>query len=172
MHREQSVFVAMFVSGDSITMSELIEYTQLEKTEIEESLGEIKPMLKSLGLDIVESQEGIQIMTVSEAKEIINRIRKKELEGELSPATLQVMTIIAYMPGCTRSDVSYIRGAQSTSSIRNLISRGLIMRKEEKCYITNEALSHLAVNSNEDLPEYKRLHKEFADKLSESLKYE
>lgn len=170
--KEQAVFIAMFVSGDSVTMSELIEYTQLEKLEIEEALEKIKTMLGGLGLDIVKSQEGVQIMTMSAGEEVINRIKKKELEGDLSPSALQVVTVIAYMPGCSRSDVSYIRGAQSSLSIRNLISRGLIMRKEEKCYITNEALSHLGVSNNEELPEYERLHKEFANKLSESLKYE
>ncbi len=170
--REQSIFVAMFVSGDSITMPDLVEYTQLDKSEIEETLEKIKSILKTFGLDIVKSHDGIQLMTINEASDIINRIKKKELEGDLSSAALQVMTIVSYMPGCTKSDVSYIRGAQSTSSIRNLVSRGLIIRKEEKCYISNEALSHLGINNNEDLPEYERLHKEFTDKLLESLKYE
>ena len=172
LSNEQSVFIAMFISGDSITMSELLDYTQLEQVDIEETLKKIKPTLKDLGLDIVRSQEGLQLMTVNIGEDVLNRIKKKELDGDLSAAALQVMTVIAYMPGCSRSDVSYIRGAQSSSSIRNLISRGLVMRKDESCYITNEALSHLDVSRNEELPEYERLHKEFTDKLRESLKYE
>ncbi len=170
--REQSVFIAMFILGDSATINELIEYTQLEQVDIEKTLEKIKPALKDLGLDIVRSQEGLQLMTINIGEDVLNRIKKKEIDGDLSAAALQVITIIAYMPGCSRSDVSYIRGAQSSSSIRNLISRGLVMRKDECCYITNEALSHLGVTSNDELPEYGRLHQEFTNKLTESLKYE
>lgn len=170
--KEQAVFISMFILGDSVTINELIEYTQLERADIEGALEKVKPILKDLGLDIVKSQEGLQLMTINIGEEILHRIKKKELDGDLSAAALQVMTIIAYMPGCSRSDVSYIRGAQSSSSIRNLISRGLVMRKDESCYITNEALSHLGVTSNDELPEYGRLHQEFTNKLTESLKYE
>lgn len=170
--KEQAIFVAMFVTGDSISISELIEYTKLDKIEIEQAVENLKLVIKILGLEIIKSQEGLQLMTCNAAEKVISNIKKKELDGDLSSAALQVMTVIAYMPGCSRSDISYIRGTQSSSSVRNLISRGLVVRKDENCHITNEALAHLGVTSNDELPEYSRLHTEFTNKLSESLKYE
>ena len=90
----------------------------------------------------------------------------------MSPAALQVMTIVAYMPGSTRSDISYVRGAQSGASIRNLIMRGLVYKKDERCFVTNEALMHLSVSKAEDLPDFEKLNAEFKNKLAESLQFE
>ncbi len=180
MTTEQKIFVTMFILGDSATYKEISDYTKLTIDNIKSSLEKIKILAAPLGIDIIginekedkTSGEGVHLMTVMDAKEIVTAIKKKEVDGDLTPAALQVMTVIGYMPGCTRSDVSYIRGAQSSASIRNLITRGLVYRKGEECWITNEALSHLGVSHNSELPEYERLNREFTEKLKESLSYE
>ncbi len=172
MNIEQKIFATLFVLGDVASIADIAKYTDLSKEDIESSLLSIKDKISLLGLETVRSTEGIQLMTVKDAKDIIEKIRREELSSDLSPAALQVMTVIAYMPGASRSDISYVRGAQSSASVRNLIMRGLVYRRDEACYITNEALSHLGVSTNQDLPEYDRLHTEFINKLSESLKHE
>ena len=172
MTSEQKIFITMFVLGDTVTYKEISDYTELTIQDIKLSLTKLKKYIEPLGIDINEATDGIVLTTIKEAKDIIINIKKKEIDGDLSPASLQVMTVIAYLPGCSRSDISYIRGSQSSTSIRNLITRGLIYKKGEQCWITNEALAHLGVTNNLDLPEFKRLNEEFSNKLQESLKYE
>lgn len=172
MNIEQKIFATLFVLGDVAGLTDIAKYTDIGIQDIEDALDKMKSKLLDLGVEVVRSTEGIQLMTVKDTKNIVEKIHKEELSGDLSPAALQVMTVIAYMPGATRSDISYIRGAQSSASVRNLIMRGLVYRRDEACYITNEALSHLGVSANHDLLEYERLNSEFSDKLAESLKYE
>lgn len=172
MTPEQKIFVAMFVLGDTVNYKEISDYTKLSIENIKDSLEKIKTLSIPLGIDIMYGSEGIQLTTINDAKEIVMMIKKKEVDGDLTPAALQVMTVVGYMPGCTRSDISYIRGSQSGASIRNLITRGLVYRKGEECWITNESLSHLGVAHNSELPEYERLNREFTEKLKESLSYE
>ena len=120
----------------------------------------------------MNTKDGVQLLTISGIEKVLEKIKEKELSGDLTPSQLQVMTVIAYMPGCTRSDISYIRGAQSGSSIRNLTMRGLVYRKEEQCFVTNDALTYLGVDRPEDLPEFVRLNADFKAKLAESLSFE
>lgn len=172
MTTEQKIFVTMFVLGDTVTYKDISDYTELTVQDIKLSLEKIKKYIEPIGISISEAADGIQLTTIKEARGIILNIKKQEIDGDLSPSSLQVMTVIAYLPGCSRSDISYIRGSQSSTSIRNLITRGLIYKKGEQCWITNEALTHLGVTNNLDLPEFKRLNEEFNNKLQESLKYE
>ncbi len=172
MNNESKLSVALFLLGEVTSTADLCEYCELTEIEIRDSLEKLKENYIKIGLQVLEDKEGIQLVTMPELDFITKKIRQKELSDDLSPAALQVMTIVAYMPGCTRSDISYVRGAQSGASIRNLIMRGLIYKKDEKCFVTNEALTHLSVSRVEDLPEFNRLNSEFNAKLTESLQFE
>jgi segregation and condensation protein B len=92
--------------------------------------------------------------------------RKDELKGDLTPATLQVLTLVAYLGEVTREQISYIRGVQSAQSIRTLLVRGMITRSGEVCSLSIDALRSLGVTSKENLPDYERISKEFLKRLS------
>lgn len=171
---EQLLGGALYILGESTTIADLSFYTDIDEENIILTLNSetFNNHLSALGLKVLQSNDGVQLVTIEQISQIIAKIQHKELDGDLTPAQLQVMTVIAYMPGATRSDISYIRGAQSSASIRNLIMRGLIYRKAENCYVTNEALTYLGVDKVEDLPEFSKLNRDFQDKLKESLQYE
>ena len=96
-------------------------------------------------------------------------MRKEELEGELSAASLQVLTICAYLGPISKSEISFIRGVQSTQSIRSLSSRGLITKENEKYSISIEAMQKLGLNNISDLPEYEKIKADFEEKLKDAL---
>ena len=172
MTHEAKLSAALFLLSEVTSISDLAMYTDLSSEEVIAALKKLKDIYIGLGLQILEDKEGIQLVTMPALDMIAKSIRQKELSGDLSPAALQVMTIVAYMPGSTRSDISYVRGAQSGASIRNLIMRGLVYKKDERCFVTNEALMHLSVSRAEDLPDFEKLNAEFKNKLAESLQFE
>jgi aspartokinase len=89
----------------------------------------------------------ITISVLNELGEVAKKVRKEELEGELSAASLQVLTICAYLGPISKSEISFIRGVQSTQSIRSLSSRGLITKENEK--LEAIAVRGITCNKNE-----------------------
>lgn len=76
-----------------------------------------------------------------------------------------MLTLVAYLGSPTREEISYIRGVQSSQSIRTLTVRGLIVRQGEVCTLTSDALKQLGVTKVEELPDYDTLHASLVEKL-------
>lgn len=161
----QSIIALLFVSGEPMQLSQIARLLNVKEEEIVNSFDEIKKYLEQGGLSLVMANDGVSIVTKPEYSEVIDAFRKEELKGDLTPATLQVLTLIAYMNEPSRKDISFIRGVQSAQSIRTLTVRGLIERKGENCLLTTEALRYLGVTSSKELPEYESINKELTQKL-------
>lgn len=180
------ICAALFLLGDNVSIAKLKEIVVSgpdSESEIknhdantlgfnQESIDRINVGLAKFGLQVILSNDQIQMTTISTVSGIVKAIKLDEVSGDLTPAALQVMTIVTYLPGSNKSDISYIRGAQSATSIRSLLTRGLVHKKDEKFYPTPEALQHLGVAKVEDLPEYAKLSNDFKEKLNESLQDE
>ncbi|MEN9881251.1 MAG: segregation and condensation protein segregation and condensation protein [Candidatus Parcubacteria bacterium] len=162
----EKITVLLFLSGDPISFVKITELLNVTKEQIIELLPLLQTKLDELGLGLLQNNEELCIITKSEHGELVESYRKEELKGDLTPATLQVLTLIAYIGSPTREDISYIRGVQSAQSIRSLTVRGLIARSGETCSLTTNALQQLGVTTITELPEYDRIHDEFIQKLS------
>ena len=80
---------------------------------------------------------------------------------DLSKATLETLSIVLYKNGATRAEIDYIRGVNSTFSLRALSVRGLVEKiqdpSDNRRFIykpTFELLSFMGVTKVEELPEY------------------
>lgn len=165
----QKIITLLFLSGEPISLYNLSLLSNERKEDILEILPQIKNYLNQGGLDLMMNKEDVSIVTKSEFAPLIQSFWTQELKGDLTPASLQVLTLVAYLNNPTRSDISFIRGVQSSQSIRTLSVRGLIKREGEACVLTVEALKHLGVISAKNLPEYEKIHQELSEKL-ESIK--
>ena len=158
----------LFASGESLSKKELASLCGVDVVLIDESLSELRTYAKNGGLAIIESKNEIQLVTGDEQAELVTKLLKKDLEGELTPAALQVLTIIAYLGTVSRGDISFIRGVQSSQSIRTLTARGLIGRSGEECSLTFDALRYLGIENVSSLPDYEIIHKDLENKLHEA----
>lgn len=161
----EKVITLLFLSGDAIPIKKLADFLGISKEEVAENAPYVKSKLEEIGLTLLMSNEGISIVTKGEQSELIKKWAALELEGELSPAALQVLTIVAYLGYPTREQISYIRGIQSSQSIRALTVRGLITRVGEVCSLTAESLKQLGITKVEELPEYASMNTELKEKL-------
>ncbi|MDQ1281869.1 MAG: segregation and condensation protein [Patescibacteria group bacterium] len=168
----------LFLYNEPITISKVKEFLKeenLNKKEIENLLKDLEEKLKDVGLTIVkkekkdEEKTEITISVLSELGEIAKKVRMEELEGDLTAASLQVLTICAYLGPISKSEISFIRGVQSSQSIRSLSSRGLITKENEKYSISIEAMQKLGLNNISDLPEYEKIKADFEEKLKDAL---
>lgn len=161
----EKVITLLFLSGDSIPVKKLAEFLHITEEEIVQNISFVKSKLEEIGLTLIISNEGLAIATKPEQAEIVEAWRKTELQGDLTPAALQVLTLVAYLGYPTREQISYIRGVQSSQSIRSLTVRGLVTRVGEICSLTAESLKHLGITKIEDLPDYEKMHADLLEKL-------
>ena len=161
----EKVITILFLSGDVVSTKKLADFLGIKNEEVLENVPYVKSKLEEIGLTLLVSNEGLSIVTKPEQSQIIESWRKEEFKGELTPAALQVLSLIAYLGYPTREQISYIRGVQSFQSIRVLAVRGLINRVGEICSLTAESLKQLGITKVEELSEYENMHKNLLDKL-------
>lgn len=161
----EKVITLLFLSGDSVAVKKMADFLGISKEEVIANAPYVKEKLEEIGLTLLISNEGLSIATKPEQAELIASWTKLELEGELTPAALQVLTLVAYLGYPTREQISYIRGVQSSQSIRTLTVRGLVTRVGEVCSLTAASLKQLGITKVEELPDYEKIHNELLEKL-------
>jgi segregation and condensation protein B len=151
----------LFVSGEPVTLSRLESLLKVSPEELEGAITELTKALEGRGITMLRTQDSLTLGTSAEASELIAKLKKEELERELSKASLETLSIILYKNGATRSDIDYIRGVNSSFILRNLAVRGLVERAEnpadKRTFLykpTADLLAHLGLSSIEQLPGY------------------
>ncbi len=162
---EAKIEAVLFIHGEPMKLKRLASLTKVNEAEIEKALNVIKIRLndENRGLDLIRSQDEVQLVTASELTNIIEKLTKEELDTKLTPAALEAVSIIAYLGPCTRALIDYIRGVNSAFILRSLMVRGLVERREDKektgGYVyqtTFDFLKHMGVSTPEELPEYEK----------------
>ena len=161
----QKLVTILYLSGEPLPLPIISKIIGCSVKEIEEKIPELENALTGVGLSLLRSNDGLSIVTQSSNAPLVEAFWKEELQGELTPASLQVLTLVAYLDNPTREEISYIRGVQSSQSIRTLTVRGLISRQGEICSLTGEALKHLGVTKPEELPDFTTIHTSLSEKL-------
>ncbi len=158
----------LFWKGEGMTLPELCRALKLPSNEVKKALAVLKEKLQGRGVTLIQNEDEIMLMTVPEAHELIERMRKEELSRDLGKAALETLSIVLYKGKVSRRDIDYIRGVNSTAILRSLLIRGLIERRpsehDERMFLyhpTTELIALLGIVGVEELPEYAGVKTEF-----------
>jgi len=155
----------LFVLGESASLKQLAEALGRKETEISAALEALKEKLASResGLDLVLWNGRAGLISKPEFGEIINGILKNEFSAELSPASLETLSMVAYLGPMSRSEIDYLRGVNSSFILRSLSVRGLVERVSEPSVgrgplyqVTADFLNHVGLADSKDLPDYEK----------------
>lgn len=154
----------LFASGEPMTKSELAKLMQVSERELQTVLDALDAELRGRGVVLIEAGDEVQLRTAPEAAAIVKKMREGELSRDLGKASLETLAVIAYQRGATRGEVDWVRGVNSSASLRTLLMRGLIEGREDEAdkrriryRLTTEALAHLGIARVEDLPRAREL---------------
>jgi segregation and condensation protein B len=162
----EKIVTILYLSGEPIALPALASLLGTDAPAIESTLPEVEAKIRATGLLLLRNGDELSIVTSPTEASLVEAFWKEELKGDLTPATLQVLSIVAYLGNPTRQTISYIRGVQSSQSVRTLSVRGLIKREGEVCTLTGDALKQLGVTSVEELPQYETIRNELLEKLT------
>jgi len=166
MELEKRIEAVLFWKGEPISIKKLAEILKVKEGEIKDAIFNLKRSLEGRGIVLQETENEITLGTAPEASKLIEDLQKEELSKELSKASLEALSIVLYKNGATRAEIDYIRGVNSTFTLRALSVRGLVERildpKDARRYLYRpsfDLLSYLGIKSIEELPDYGEINK-------------
>ena len=159
----------LFSEGDSLTFKKLCQLLACDETVLLAGLEALTVRLKGTGLSLILTETSAALAVAANAQSAITTARSKEQDREIGEAGLEVLAIILYEGPSTRAAIDFLRGVNSSSTIRTLLARGLVERtgnpEDGREYIyrpTVELLSHLGVSKIAELPDYATIMQELA----------
>ncbi len=166
MKLDAQLEAVLFVSGEAVTLRALATACETSLEEIENALTELERRLsEGGGLSLIRHDQTVELVTHVEAATIVRRVLQLEAQAELSRASLEALSILAYRGPLTRPELEQIRGVQSSIILRNLMLRGLVEAREEArlgqpvYQVTLDFLKYLGLTRLEALPDFLSLHK-------------
>ena len=119
----------LFVTPRALTIQQLKDLVGLEP-----STKELRQAVQKLNLEyeltgrvfkIEEVAGGFQMRTVSKVREWIRKVDAIK-PFRLTPANLETLSIVAYKQPVTRAQIEFLRGVDSSSTLRTLLHRRLV----------------------------------------------
>jgi segregation and condensation protein B len=159
----------LFSEGGALAKKKLAQLVDATPTQIENALIELRTLLANGGITLVVTETEAALVVSAGAAFTVQKAFERELGREIGDAGLEVLAIILYRGPSTRAQIDYIRGVNTSSTIRTLASRGLLERAanpaDAREYLyrpTVELLAHLGTREAQDLPEYAKITSELA----------
>ncbi len=168
MNIESVLESLLFVSGEPVSFKKLAKLTSVNEGELKLSAGVLAKKYRdeNRGIRILIKGDEVQMTTAGENSKYVEKFLKSDIEGELTRAALEVLSIVAYRGPIARSEIEEIRGVNCSFTLRHLMIRGLIERinnpNDARAYlyrISFDFLKKLGLERVEDLPKYDELHK-------------
>jgi len=151
----------LFAEGGSVSRKKLGIQLGCKEKELSDAFAALSERLAGSGISLITTETEASLAVAPEASPIVQKIFERELGHEIGEAGLEVLAIVLYRGASTRAQIDYIRGVNTASTLRNLLSRGLLERagnpEDAREYLyrpTVELLAHLGVRDNKELPSH------------------
>ena len=131
MNKQQTIAAleaVLFASGDPISIDRLSQTFEIKPEEIEKYIKELESKLAedNSGFYVVRLENTYQLVTREEFAPYIKKAFDIKRRTPLSPASLEVLAVIAYNQPVTRAFIEQVRGVDCSGVVSTLVEKGLI----------------------------------------------
>ncbi len=129
LNEELSIVEAiLFASGDPIEKSRLVQASGIEEETIEKIINMLNDRYEEneSALMIIKLSDSYQLCAREKFIDYIRAAMETRKAAPLSPAAMEVLTIIAYNQPVTKGFVEHIRGTDSSSVVNSLVEKNLL----------------------------------------------
>ena len=118
----------LFAGGDPVDGRQLASVLDVSVKELPEIAGRLNERYKDCGssLMVMKLGDSWQLTAGSEYADYIKAAAETRRNTPLSPAAMEVLTIVAYNQPVSKSFVERIRGVDSSSVVNSLVEKGLL----------------------------------------------
>lgn len=163
---EQILESLLFVAGEAVAISDITAKIDVSKSEIEKTAKKLQQKYNGdCGINLLMFNGKLQFSSnpkfADEVSAVLNPIRQRNL----TKATMETASIIAYKQPITRMEIEEIRGVGCDYAINILLEHKLIEivgRKETVGHpalfgTTDEFLKRFDISSIDELPDYNQM---------------
>ena len=152
--------VLLFVSPFPVTAKQMGHILGVTPRVVEKNLLVLEDNFKTRGIRIQKNRGRYQLTSAPETASLLEEFLNLDRASKLSKPAMESLAIIAYQQPLTRPLIDSIRGVNSDSVIKTLLSKGLIEETGRSegpgrpiLYATSpEFLQHFGLSSLADLP--------------------
>lgn len=156
----------LFAAGRIIKINELMAILEISSDEVITIISSMQEdySKNNRGIEIIKVEDGYQLTTKKEMYEYLYPIFDKRSKPNLSQASMETLSIIAYNPKITRAEIEAIRGVNSDGTIYKLLEYNLIENvgkadlpgRPTMYSTTQNFLKMFGISSLEELPDLPR----------------
>ncbi len=161
---------ALLFAEGSMSKIELAKDLGITPEELERAITVMREREGERGIVLVDDGEALELRTAPSCAQLIERVRKEEYDRDIGRAGLEVLAAVLYKNAQTRAQIDFIRGVNSTQTLRTLTMRGLLRKvtnpQNERSYLyepTADLLAHLGISKIGDLPDFELIQKQLND---------
>ena len=158
----------MFALGREIKLEEFEEVLKLSKEDIKQSLDNLKIKYNdnnnnnNSGIKFSYVNDKYALVTNSDYYDYVKLFVENTKRKNLSVSAIETLTIIAYNPKITKTEIEKIRGVNSDFAVSRLLECGLIEEvarlnlpgRPAAYSTTSEFLRNCDISTLEDLPDF------------------
>jgi segregation and condensation protein B len=153
----------LFALGRPLTRAELAKKVGATAEEVAAALTLLASRDRG-GITLVDDGRSVELRTSPQAAGLVEAIQKEENSRDIGKAGLEALAAILYRGPLTRAEIDFIRGVNSSQTLRTLTMRGLVRRvenpKDERSFLyepTTELLAYVGLASAAHVPEYQEI---------------
>lgn len=118
----------LFANGKEVNVKNFMTALELNQEQIELLISQLmqKYSYPESGIELIKINDNYQLVTKKDYYEYVYPLLDNRIKPTLSSAALETLSIIAYNPKITRSQIENIRGVSSDGTIYKLLEFELI----------------------------------------------
>lgn len=167
LKKQQAIIEAMlFANGKAVNSKDLMSALEINNEQLEDVIALLKQKYEAeeSGIELIKMNDNYQLVTKKEYYEYVYPLLDNRVKPSLSNAALETLSIIAYNPKITRSQIENIRGVNSDGTIYKLLEFELIESagkmdapgRPTMYQITDNFLKMFGISNLDELPDLPR----------------
>jgi segregation and condensation protein B len=157
---EAQVEALLFVAPGMVSVNQLAAAIEVPPREVEKVLTALEAGYAQRGLRLQRHKNELRLVSAPQTSQLVERFLDLEATWRLSAAALECLSIVAYQQPITRPQIDAVRGVNSDSSLRSLLTHDLIEEAGRTdgpgrpiLYATTpDFLQHFGLSKLEELP--------------------
>ena len=125
---ESTLEAVLFAAGDAVSLDRLCAALETPREDILAAARALEALyaLENRGLMLRRIEDRLQLCSRPMYAEAARRVTESRRAATLSPAALEVLTIVAYRQPVTRAFIDQLRGVDSSGTLAGLAEKQLI----------------------------------------------
>ena len=118
----------LFAWGDPLDIKSISDICEVDIEEIERAIEELRSEMDSSkdGLKIIRMNSSYQLISRDIYFDYVKKLLSEKPKNNLSNASIETLSIIAYKQPVTKMQIEKIRSVKSDGPVNTLLDRGLI----------------------------------------------